>query len=131
MSDVNNHQVGGQHYKKFAIEIWDFITLNKIPYLEGNAIKYIARWRDKGGVEDLLKAKHYIDKLIELEDKQGETKAQHPLKPDIFVKASNMGDYARGKKDPIFALGQTIVHGSLTEEDLAEMGHPMDPRVRE
>ena len=65
MQNPNDVQVGGTHYKKFKIEVWDFITVNNIPYLEGNAIKYIARWRDKGGVQDLEKAKHYIDKLLE------------------------------------------------------------------
>ena len=50
---ANNKQVGGSHYKKFKIEIWDFIEQNGIPYLEGNAIKYIARWREKGGRDDI------------------------------------------------------------------------------
>lgn len=61
----NGYQVSGTHYQKQAIQVWDYITSNGIPYLEGNAIKYLSRWRDKGGVEDLLKAKHYVEKLIE------------------------------------------------------------------
>lgn len=63
---ANDSQHGGIHYKKFAIEVWDFIARNNIPYLEGNAIKYIARWRDKGGVQDIDKAIHYLQKLKEL-----------------------------------------------------------------
>lgn len=60
-------QVSGDHYKKMKIQPVEFIHANNIPYLEGNVIKYISRWRSKNGVADLEKAKHYIDLLIELE----------------------------------------------------------------
>jgi len=63
-------QVGGAHYKTFAIQPVEFIHRNGIPFIEGNAIKYLCRWREKGGVEDLKKVKHYIDLLIEMETKQ-------------------------------------------------------------
>lgn len=62
-------QVGGTHYRKLAIQPIEFIHRNGIGFCEGNAIKYLCRWRDKGGVADLEKAKHYIDLLIELEGK--------------------------------------------------------------
>ena len=58
-------QVGGSHYKKFKIQPSEFINKNKILFAEGNAIKYICRHADKGGKEDLKKAKHYIDMIIE------------------------------------------------------------------
>ena len=60
-------QVGGEHYKKLAIQPVEYIHANGIGYFEGNVIKYVTRWRDKGGLSDLHKAKHYIDLLIELE----------------------------------------------------------------
>ena len=60
-------QIGGQHYKDYAIQPVEFIYKNKIPYIEGCAIKYLCRWREKGGIEDLRKVKHYIDLLIEME----------------------------------------------------------------
>jgi hypothetical protein len=60
-------QIGGQHYKSYAIQPVEFIHKNKIPYIEGCAIKYLCRWREKGGIEDLRKVKHYIDLLIEME----------------------------------------------------------------
>jgi Protein of unknwon function (DUF3310). len=63
---ANDKQVAGGHYRKQVIQPWDYIALNGIPYLEGNVIKYVSRWRDKGGIADLEKAKHYIDKIIEL-----------------------------------------------------------------
>jgi hypothetical protein len=62
-------QVAGSHYKKHGIQPVEYIHTNKIGYFEGNVIKYVTRWRDKGGVADLEKAKHYIDLLIELEGK--------------------------------------------------------------
>lgn len=62
-----NTQVGGSHYKDFAIQPVEYIHKNKIPFIEGCAIKYLTRWRDKGGVEDLKKARHFIDMLIEME----------------------------------------------------------------
>jgi hypothetical protein len=68
-SSSNDIQVGGSHYKAKTIQPWDFIAANQIGYFEGNVVKYVSRWRDKGGVDDLRKARHYLDKLIELETK--------------------------------------------------------------
>jgi len=65
---ANETQIGGNHYKAKSIQPWDFIAANQIGYFEGNIVKYVSRWRDKGGINDLKKAKHYLDKLIELED---------------------------------------------------------------
>ena len=64
---ANTQQVAGVHYKDKVIQPWDYIAANALGYFEGNVIKYVSRWRDKGGVEDLRKARHYLDKLIELE----------------------------------------------------------------
>ena len=61
-----NKQVGGNHYKHFTIQPVEFIIKNNIPFLEGNVIKYVVRHGFKNGVEDLKKAKHYIDLAIEL-----------------------------------------------------------------
>lgn len=69
MSKANEIQHGGTHYQQKAIQPWDYVAANNIGFFEGNAIKYLTRWRDKGGVEDLRKAQHYIAKLIELETK--------------------------------------------------------------
>lgn len=62
-------QVGGKHYKEMAIQPVEYCYANRIPFIEGSVIKYISRWREKGGVQDLKKAKHFIDLLIELEEK--------------------------------------------------------------
>lgn len=63
-------QPGGNHYKDMAIQPVEFIHANGIPYLEGNVVKYVSRWRKKNGISDLEKARHYIDLLIELEGKK-------------------------------------------------------------
>ena len=60
-------QVGGEHYKNMKIQPAEYIHKNGIPFLEGNAIKYLSRWKAKNGVADLHKARHCIDLLIELE----------------------------------------------------------------
>lgn len=62
-------QHGGTHYKKLKIQPVEYIMANGIPYMEGNVIKYVSRWKDKGGIEDLKKAKHYLEILIENEQK--------------------------------------------------------------
>ena len=67
---VNDIQIGGNHYKKLQIQPWDYILANNIGYCEASAIKYLSRWKDKGGIADLYKAKHFIDKLIEHEEQR-------------------------------------------------------------
>ena len=58
-------QIGGSHYKKMKIQPSEFINKNDLPFAEGNAIKYICRHKQKGERQDLEKAKHYIDMIIE------------------------------------------------------------------
>jgi hypothetical protein len=58
-------QVGGNHYKKYKIQPVEFIIKNNIGFVEGNIIKYVLRFKEKGGVSDLEKAKHYIELLID------------------------------------------------------------------
>ena len=62
-------QVKGTHYKKFLIQPAEFCFANNIPYLEATAIKYLCRWRDKGGFDDLNKAIHFIEILKEMDEK--------------------------------------------------------------
>lgn len=64
-----NVQVGGGHYKERAIQPIEYIHANNLNYSEGAIVKYITRWRDKNGFEDLEKIKHYVDLLIEMERK--------------------------------------------------------------
>lgn len=61
---VNSTQVGGDHYRLMPFQHWDYVVCNGLGYLEGNATKYVCRWRYKNGVQDLEKAEHYIKKLL-------------------------------------------------------------------
>ena len=60
-------QEGGSHYKSMAIQPVEFISKNKIPYLEGNVIKYVSRHQSKNGIEDIKKAIHYLQLIAELQ----------------------------------------------------------------
>lgn len=60
-------QVGGDHYKRLRIQPVEYVHANGMGFIEGSVVKYITRWRDKGGVRDLEKIKHFVDLLIELE----------------------------------------------------------------
>ncbi|MDX8383262.1 MAG: DUF3310 domain-containing protein [Ghiorsea sp.] len=68
MPETNNNplkrQIGGAHYMAMKIQPIEYITKNNIPYIEGNIIKYISRHTAKGGLQDLEKARHYLDMLI-------------------------------------------------------------------
>ena len=60
-------QVAGSHYKELPIQPVEYVYRNDVGFFEGNVIKYVTRWRDKGGIDDLEKAKHYLEMLIEFE----------------------------------------------------------------
>lgn len=63
---AKDKQVGGSHYQ-MAIQPIDFIMENNIPFAEANAIKYVVRHRDKGGRQDIEKAIHYLELILEKE----------------------------------------------------------------
>ena len=65
MSKVWNKQHGGSHYQKYVIQPSKFVVENKLLYPEGCAIKYIIRHQDKGKKQDLLKAIHFIEMIME------------------------------------------------------------------
>ena len=66
---ANDKQVQGDHYKQYGdLQPWDVITAWGLGYLDGTALKYIARWRDKGGIDDIRKAIHFLEKFIEVEE---------------------------------------------------------------
>jgi hypothetical protein len=67
MSQANDRQEGGSHYKTKAIQPWDYIVANDLGFLEGSIIKYVTRYKEKNGVNDLKKAAHFLEKLIEVQ----------------------------------------------------------------
>lgn len=89
MSDANERQVGGQHYRASnGIQHWDFVVAARLGYFEGQITKYVARWRKKNGPMDLEKADHFLQKLLEVSE--GETLIRnpalldHPLQGSVF-----------------------------------------------
>ena len=67
-------QIGGNHYRKYKLQPSRFVTENKLLYPEGCVIKYVIRHQDKGGKQDLEKAKHMIDMIIERDYSEPEEK---------------------------------------------------------
>ena len=65
-TDPLTYQVGGDHYTKKKIQPVEYIHANKMDYMDGAIVKYISRWRDKGGVKDLRKIKQFVDLIIKL-----------------------------------------------------------------
>lgn len=79
-------QSGGSHYKDLQIQPVEYIHANELGYFEGNVLKYITRWKSKGGIGDLEKAKHYIELLIELESvKQAVDWLDKPAESDGWI----------------------------------------------
>lgn len=70
-------QVSGNHYKALKIQPVEYIHANGIPFAEGSVIKYVTRWRGKGGIADLEKAKHFLELLIELEQRAVRSEQEH------------------------------------------------------
>ena len=71
---TKNSTTSPSYYGDYVIKPIDFIVNNDIPFAEGCIIKYVVRWKQKNGVEDLKKAKVYLDKLIKLDEKQSNEK---------------------------------------------------------
>ena len=100
-SKVYSKQIGGSHYKDMVVQPSEFINKNKLQFAEGNAIKYICRHAHKGEVQDLEKAKHYIDMIIErdyplipmTEEEEyrnaGITKEEAEKKPETWIEGYN------------------------------------------
>ncbi len=71
---ANDRQVGGSHYKREGrVEHWDIVAQHDLDYFQGQITKYTMRWRNKGGIQDLEKALHTLEKYIEVE----KIKAEH------------------------------------------------------
>ena len=116
-------QVGGDHYKKYKIQPMEYSMANGLDACQHTAIKYITRFRDKGGIADLEKAKHCIDLLIEFERKAGQIETtdlsskERTFVPGegVLVKATGVNNAGlpegwRDLKDPRppFAIGTML-----------------------
>ena len=65
-------QIGGSHYKSFRIQPYEFISKNNLSFFQGNVVKYVCRYLNKNGIEDLEKIKHYCDlEILKMKDLNG------------------------------------------------------------
>lgn len=103
---ANETQVGGAHYAK-PIQHWDFVSSHDYGYLEGQITKYLFRWRDKNGLQDVQKAAHFLQKLGEVTREELE-----PVRLQDFLEVNNIPEIERsifiaihayhGTLDPVF-----------------------------
>lgn len=107
-----NEQVGGAHYKDLPIQPAEYTERNKLTYLEGAVVKYITRWRSKNGLEDLEKAKHCIDLIIEINELRGDTKPSpgpaplmNAAEPPKYFKAWYEREYGGANTGPTVNYG--------------------------
>ena len=71
--NANAKQVGGTHYKTASVEPWDIVTMYNLDYFLGSALKYILRHERKGGIQDIQKAIHFLEKWVELRQPKQQT----------------------------------------------------------
>lgn len=79
MPNANEIQVGGNHYKTGGEEHWDRVDRLGLDYFQGQITKYVERWKLKNGIQDLEKARHFLDKYLELQ-RASEAGAEGPSK---------------------------------------------------
>lgn len=132
MTEANKRQVGGDHYRKNVLEHWDIVALTGLDYYQGNITKYVMRWRDKGGIQDLEKARHYLEKYIELE----KLRAKGTLSIDLIRAALTMAETKEESDDDEKGKSQYNVnpddpyHGTIFDAGYAGKaiaGAPDDP----
>ena len=104
---ANDKQVAGNHYKTMTDDIpqhWDIVSMHNLDYFQGQITKYVMRWKNKNGVQDLKKALHFIEKYIELNSPKEElTQVAIKKYPDDYQEqlAEKM---ARMRKDAMIGI---------------------------
>lgn len=115
---ANEKQVGGTHYKS-TMECWDYIIANNLGYLEGTAIKYITRWKKKNGIEDIRKAIHFLEKLVEIHSPTANT---NPTYAGITSKPEG------GITEPMdVSNGGRLYDITSTPKQLRNSNYPVNP----
>ena len=122
---ANDMQIGGNHYK-IDYEHWDWCIDINLGYLEGNATKYISRWRKKGGVQDLNKALHYLTKALEakLERRYRNHSYHNASTPRIKDDANNQTAFFISEQSHLTHIEKNILFRTAiwrTEDELTEV----------
>ena len=115
MTDEQNNALSPNHYSRFTIQPLDFISENGLDFLQGNIIKYVCRYDAKNGLEDLQKARVYLDKLIEKVD--GKTPKREPAKNPVL--AASYAPEQPSSKPGVKNWRKMLVvsNSNITEED--------------
>lgn len=126
-TNANDVQHGGNHYKKAgALQHWDIVALFNLDYFLGNSTKYQFRWQDKGGILDLKKSIHYVQKKIEIE----EARAAGTLTEDILTRALQSCSKvdAAESSDEVAALTREVLWDGKERRGNSDKPHP-DPKI--
>lgn len=118
---ANDKQISGNHYKQFkGMEPWDVITYWGLGYLDGTALKYIARWKHKGGIADLEKAIHFLEKAVEVErsalDVVSFGRMEFMANPSTLPGAGSGGDDVQHNTTVVYGFaddGSADIHNEL------------------
>lgn len=117
MTKPLDKQVGGNHYKDLVIQPVEYIFKNNIGYIEGCVIKYVTRWQNKGGVQDLEKAKHFLELLIELQNQKAK---------DGMLELVQEASDKMGSTEGLMRSEQFCVE----DVDLSQYGHTKPDAIR-
>jgi len=128
----NENQVGGTHYKK-PYQHWDFVNDLQLGYFPAQVLRYLSRWKEKNGKEDLLKAQHYLAKYEEVLEIRRKMAAHYVSR---FVEENNLSQYEAmivhsvvGGEFPVFVMsGQAEVNYAI---DALLTGKDFPPDLRE
>lgn len=105
-----NKQEGGTHYKKYKIQPVEYTVANDLGFLAGSVIKYVTRYKDKGGAEDIRKAMHYLELILEFE---------YSVKP---VQQATTNTYTMDPKVPFTRTGGPELILKLESQDPDTVG---------
>lgn len=109
---ANETQVAGGHYKKLDPQPWDVIAAWGLDWFQGAILKYVVRCHDKNGIEDLKKARHVLDKMIEIEEAKAtpDAPAEAPLELDEIAtpRVLSEPEWCACQQELIPAMQQTV-----------------------
>lgn len=125
---ANDFQHGGNHYKT-KYEHWDLVIDTRMGYFEGNATKYVSRWRKKGGLEDLRKALHYVTKLEENLCSQRSVRDAVSVPPNVQTMVLQFGYPNDLQKEELAIV--MLLAGWTTPSDLAEAKGMISQLIRQ
>ena len=106
--EANKEQVGGDHYKGKPIQPVEYGISNDLGFVEGNVVKYVTRWKDKGGLDDLRKARHYLDLYIQYLERNIESRGGNSVSLLPTGKQDGVGGNVELRSDDSGAQNPTL-----------------------